>query len=235
MQSFRVRREGSSSKIKPREVSREPSGEMRTSLSTPKSSGYGVTRQKSDMEKRRSTKQTTSQIHVDSPQISRQKSDSGRVNLKTPDYSNVRGSGYGVSATKARKELSSGSLKGEEHRRSTTRLSVESKDSKIRREKSGDLLGTTPTSSLRKSISREEVRTHGAATQGGKPRTSSGSKKASTSTEEDGAASSASTPKSTTSATSKGKLESRRSVEASKSTKTTRKSTTPTSKQSTKK
>ena len=255
MLSFKTKRESSSTKLKPRAVSREPSGELKGTLSPPRSSGYGVTRQKSDVEKRRNGKQPTCQVHGDSPQLSRQKSDSGRASVKTPDYSNVRGSGYG--GTRTKREQLSGSLKGDEHRRSTPRLSVEGKDvadgkTRLKREKSGDLLGkASPSStSLKKSTSREEVKAQETPGPSTKPRTGSASKKARTpSVEEGGTKGSdvagatapsgavttkkAETPKSAGS--QKSKQEGRRSTEASKSTKTTRKSAPPASKSSTKK
>ena len=217
MHSFKIKREGSSQKLKPRAVSREPSGEIKGNLSPPKPSGHGFMRQKSDTEKRRSVKQATSTLPGDSPHLSRQKSDSGRLTVKTPDYSGVKGSGYGAGGTKPKREPSSGSLKGEEHRRSLTRLSSDTKEqtdvkTKLKREKSGDVLGRTSSSS-----SSHKVRTP--------------------SVEEDGAKK-PEAPKGSPPGSLKAKRDSKKGAEATKSTTTTtatRKGSKPTTKSSTKK
>lgn len=230
MQSFKVKREGSSTKLKSRVVSREPAGEVRSSLSPTKPSGQSVARQKSDVERRRSGKQLTSAVHGDSPQLSRQKSDSGRTNGKSYDYSNVKGSGYGAVATKSKRESSTGSLKGDEHKRSSTRLSTDGKDpadvkTKVKREKSGDLLGrAAPLSlALKKSTSKEDVKS------GALSRTTSGAQKVRTpSVEEEGAKSidapgvkKSEVTRSSSTGSQKIKRESRKSTESGKSTTTT--------------
>ena len=243
MQSFKVKREGSSSKLKPRLVSRESSGEARSSLSPAKPSGQGVTRQKSDVERRRSGKQPTGAVHGESPQLSRQKSDSGRTNGKSYDYSNVKGSGYGAVATKAKRESSSGSLIGDEHKRPSTRLSTDGKDpadvkAKVKREKSGDLPGkaAVSTPSLRKSTSKEDVkkgvlskpigsaqkvRTPSVEEEGAKPVDAPGAKKSEAT-------------KSSPEGSQKSKRESRKSAGSVKSTTATTTTTTRKSTSSTK-
>jgi len=220
MQPFKIKREGSSQKLKPRAVSREPSG---GNLSPPKPSGHGFMRQKSDIEKRRSVKQATSTLPGDSPHLSRQKSDSGRSAVKTPDYSGVKGSGYGASGTKPKREPSPGSLKGDEHRRSLTRLSSDSKDPtdvkmKLKREKSGDVLGRTSSSS-----SSQKARTPSVEDVGAKAIDVPGAKKPEV-------------PKGSPPGSLKAKRDSKKGAEATKSTTTTtRKGSKPATKSSTKK
>ena len=230
MQAFKVKREGSSTKMTPRGVSREASGDLRSSLS-PKTSLNA--RQKSDLERRRSGKQAASQGGDQKPET-----EAGKSATRT-SYSNVKGSGYGIKSTR---ESSSGSLKGSEIRRSTSRQSLDVKDAadgrtKMKREKSGDILGKSP--ATRRSTSREEsAKAKEASTQSAKPRLSTGASRARTPSDDK-------TPLSPTRDETKGKTPSakrdtlkaltRKSTDAQKSPTTTRKSMTPTSKSSSKK
>ena len=263
MQSFKVKRDGSTTKLKSRPANREPVGEVKSTPPPAKSSSHhSVVRQKSDLEKRRSGKQLADSSHGDSPVLSRQKSDTSRAIVKTPDYSNVKGSGYGVTATKPKREPSSGSLKGDEPKRSSSRLSTSGKDqtdvkTKLKREKSGDILGkaTSLSPSQRKPTSKEDIKS--GSTPSTLKRTGSGSKKVRTpSAEEDGAkgidaqaAKKSDVAKGSPPSSLKLKRESRRSTETMKTTtmttattpattttaSTSRKSTTPSTKSSTKK
>ena len=168
-----MKREGSHSKLRPQPTAREPSGELRTTGQRTKlaSPSHGVTRQKSDIERRRPAAKDEGCSHGHSHGMVRQKSDGDSrrsVNYRTPDLAHIRSSGYGTPvatgspvAMRKKRETSSGSLKGELYQRTTSRDSTDStEDEKLYRQKSGDLLAksTAPGSGMRRSVSKDDVK-----------------------------------------------------------------------------
>eukprot|EP00794_Sanderia_malayensis_P004728 gene4728-5351_t len=142
MQSFKTRREKSSTRIRPEAGEkdkssdsirsagkREPSGELHKSKANVTSFGYG--RQKSDSSAK-------------SP-----------VSHKAFDYSSVKSSGYGTPSSRTKRVGSSDSIK-----REASRDSIDGRGSseKLGRQKSGDVLQrATPPPGPRRSTSREDV------------------------------------------------------------------------------
>ncbi len=172
-----MKREKSASKLRADVpvVLREPSGELHKSKLNVASSGYGITRQKSDTIRPRTAKHDSPTHEHD---FTRQTSDIGTsssTHLKGLDFSNVKSSGYGsASPATKRRGPSDGSRRSTEGFGSTEQLSRQKSGDLLSRQKSGDLLSRQKSgdllsrqksgdllgrpSSMRKSVSREDVK-----------------------------------------------------------------------------